>query len=229
MQLTGEYRIPAPRERVWEMLNDPDVLRASIPGCQSLEAEGSDKFKAKVTAKVGPVKATFNGEVTLEDLNPPESYRIVGEGKGGVAGFAKGGADIQLAEDGEETLLSYQVEAQVGGKLAQIGNRLIDSTARKMADDFFSRFVAIVESGEKAAASSPAPSDGSPEPLASPIPPSLASASIATTAARDAERARRNAEDDEAAEPTNQSGHLVLWLILIAVALAVIYYLFFRN
>ena len=140
MQLTGEYRIPAPRKRVWEMLNDPDVLRASIPGCESLEAEGSDKFKAKVTAKVGPVKATFNGEVTLEDLNPPESYRIVGEGKGGVAGFAKGGADINLAEDGEETLLSYTVDAQVGGKLAQIGGRLIDSTARKMADQFFGSF-----------------------------------------------------------------------------------------
>ena len=140
MQLTGEYRIPAPRDRVWEMLNDPDVLRASIPGCQSLEAEGSDKFKAKVTAKVGPVKATFNGEVTLQHLNPPESYRIVGEGKGGVAGFAKGGADIKLAEDGEETLLSYTVDAQVGGKLAQIGGRLIDSTARKMADQFFGKF-----------------------------------------------------------------------------------------
>ena len=140
MQLTGEYRIPAPREKVWEMLNDADVLRASIPGCESLEAEGSDKYKARVTTKIGPVKATFNGEVALQDLDPPQSFRLVGEGKGGVAGFAKGGADINLAEDGDETLLAYTVDAQVGGKLAQLGGRLIDSTARKLADQFFGKF-----------------------------------------------------------------------------------------
>ncbi len=141
MQLKGEYQIAAPRERVWAMLNDADVLRACIPGCESLEADGPEAFKAKVTTKIGPVKATFNGAVTLSNMNPPASYTITGEGKGGVAGFAKGGADIDLAEDGDATILTYTADAQVGGKLAQLGGRLIESTARKMADQFFGKFV----------------------------------------------------------------------------------------
>ena len=140
MDLSGEYRIPAPRERVWEMLNDPDVLRASIPGCEELEQTADNAFSARVTIKVGPVKATFNGNVTLENINPPEGYTITGEGKGGVAGFASGGADVHLAEDGAETVLTYTANAKVGGKLAQLGSRLIDSTARKLADQFFAKF-----------------------------------------------------------------------------------------
>ncbi len=140
MELKGEYRIPAPRERVWDMLNDPQVLRECIPGCESLEGSPDEGFKARVTTKVGPVKATFNGEVSLENRNPPESYTISGEGKGGVAGFAKGGADMNLAEDGSDTVLTYKVDAQVGGKLAQLGSRLIDSTAKKLADQFFASF-----------------------------------------------------------------------------------------
>ena len=150
MELKGEYRIPAPRERVWAMLNDPAVLKECIPGCESLEGSPAEGFAARVTTKVGPVKATFNGEVTLSNINPPESYTISGEGKGGVAGFAKGGADVHLAEDGGGTVLTYAVNAQVGGKLAQLGSRLIDSTAKKLADEFFSCFA------EKAGAGAPA-------------------------------------------------------------------------
>ena len=142
MELKGEYRIPAPRERVWAMLNDPNVLRECIPGCESLEGNPADGFAARVTTKVGPVKATFNGEVKLSNVKPPESYTISGEGKGGVAGFAKGGADVHLAEDSADTVLTYTVNAQVGGKLAQLGSRLIDSTSKKLADQFFAAFAA---------------------------------------------------------------------------------------
>ncbi|HSG94382.1 MAG TPA: carbon monoxide dehydrogenase subunit G [Afifellaceae bacterium] len=151
MDLSGEYRIPTSRGRVWEMLNDPDVLRVCIPGCQELEQTADNAFSAKVTTKVGPVKATFNGNVTLENIKPPEGYTITGEGKGGVAGFASGGADVHLAEDGAETLLTYKAHAKVGGKLAQLGSRLLDSTARKLADQFFSKF-AEMAGGAPAAA-----------------------------------------------------------------------------
>ncbi|MEM7023676.1 MAG: carbon monoxide dehydrogenase subunit G [Pseudomonadota bacterium] len=137
MDMTGEYRIPASRQKVWDALNDPETLKASLPGCEKLERAADDSFAATVTAKVGPVRAKFNGQVTLSDLNPPESYTIAGEGKGGAAGFAKGGADVKLAEDGDETVLTYTAKADVGGKLAQLGSRLIDATAKKMADQFF--------------------------------------------------------------------------------------------
>ena len=136
MEMKGEYRIPASRETVWQALNDPDVLRACIPGCQELERTSETSFAATVKTKVGPVSATFKGEVELEDIDPPAGYRIQGEGKGGVAGFAKGGASVRLAEDGAETVLTYDAEARVGGKLAQIGSRLIAGTARKLADQF---------------------------------------------------------------------------------------------
>ncbi len=149
MDLKGEYRLPAPREKVWAALNDPDVLRACIPGCQKLEMTGDNEMEATVTAKVGPVKATFNGQVRLENINAPESYSIVGEGKGGIAGFAKGGADVLLKDEGPDTTtLSYDVKAQVGGKLAQMGGRLIDSTAKKLAGQFFDNFAAHVSDGE---------------------------------------------------------------------------------
>lgn len=140
MDMSGEYRIGASREAVWSALNDAEVLRASIPGCQSLEKVSDTEMVAKVVTKIGPVKATFEGHVTLSDLDPPNGYHISGEGKGGVAGFAKGGADVRLADDGGETVLSYEAKAQVGGKLAQLGSRLINSTAKKMADEFFSGF-----------------------------------------------------------------------------------------
>ena len=152
MDMTGEYRIPAPREQVWAALNDPATLKASLPGCQSLEKVSDQEFAATVVAKVGPVQAKFNGNVTLSNLNPPESYTISGEGKGGAAGFAKGGADVRLLEEGEVTVLTYTAKADVGGKLAQLGSRLIDGTAKKMADEFFNNFSKQVAGPAPAAA-----------------------------------------------------------------------------
>ena len=143
MDLTGEYRIAASREQVWAALNDPKILKASIPGCSALEAVGGDSFAATVTAKVGPVKAKFQGQVTLSDMDPPNGYTIQGEGKGGAAGFAKGGAKVTLVEDGDGTLLQYEINANVGGKLAQIGSRLIDGTAKKLAGEFFTAFAEL--------------------------------------------------------------------------------------
>ncbi len=152
MDMTGEYRIPASRDKVWAALNDPETLKASIPGCETLEKTGDDAFAAKVVAKVGPVKAKFSGDVKLSNINPPESYTISGEGKGGAAGFAKGGADVTLADDGEGgTVLTYTAKADVGGKLAQLGSRLIDGTSKKMADEFFSNFKEQVAPSEAAA------------------------------------------------------------------------------
>ncbi|MBB3065479.1 SRPBCC family protein [Limibacillus halophilus] len=147
MQMTGEVLIPASREKVWDALNDPEVLRQSIPGCQSLDRSEDGGFDAKVKAKVGPVSATFGGHVVLEDLVPPESYTLSGEGKGGAAGFAKGNAKVKLTTKENGTLLSYEVDAKVGGKLAQIGSRLIDGTAKKLSDEFFATFSQIVSSG----------------------------------------------------------------------------------
>lgn len=149
MDMSGEYRIPATRETVWAALNDPVVLKECIPGCESLEKTSDTDMAAVVTMKVGPVKAKFKGAVTLSDLDPPKSYRISGEGKGGAAGFAKGGADVTLTEDGQDTVLSYTAKAQVGGKLAQLGSRMIDSTANRMADEFFSNLAEKLESASE--------------------------------------------------------------------------------
>ncbi|MCB1449691.1 MAG: carbon monoxide dehydrogenase subunit G [Nitratireductor sp.] len=140
MDLSGEYVIPAPRETVWEALNNPDILRECIPGCEILEMQSPTQMSATVVTKIGPVKAKFSGEVTLENINAPAGYTIVGEGKGGIAGFAKGGADVALEEVEGGTKLTYTAKAQVGGKIAQLGSRLIDSTAKKLADQFFSAF-----------------------------------------------------------------------------------------
>ena len=144
MDMTGEFLIPASRRKVWDALNDPEILKQSIPGCEEIEKLSDTELAAKVTAKVGPVKARFGGKVTLSDLDPPNGYKITGEGSGGAAGFAKGGATVRLVDEGDGTKLSYVVEAHVGGKLAQIGSRLIDATARKMAEEFFSRFSGVV-------------------------------------------------------------------------------------
>lgn len=145
MDLTGEYHIPAPRERVWQALNDPAVLEGCIAGIETLEKTSDTAFEATVSAKVGPVKAKFAGVVTLSNLDPPNGYTISGEGKGGAAGFAKGGADVALADDGDGgTVLTYKAQVQVGGKLAQIGSRLVAGTAKKMADEFFGRFAETV-------------------------------------------------------------------------------------
>ncbi len=144
MDMTGDRRIPASREAVWAALNDPAVLKACIPGCESLERTLEGDLVATAGIKIGPISARFSGRVQLLDLDPPNSYRIAGEGQGGVAGFAKGGATVQLSEEGAQTLMHYDVKAQVGGKIAQLGARLIDATAKQMADAFFNRFVVEV-------------------------------------------------------------------------------------
>ena len=153
MEMTGERHIAAPRQRVWEALNDPAVLQAAIPGCESVERTGDDSFQARVSLKLGPMSAKFGGKVTLSNVNPPASYTISGEGQGGAMGFAKGGADVALEEAGPNaTILRYNVKAQVGGKMAQLGARLIDSTAKSMADQFFDRFAAQLAPPAAAAA-----------------------------------------------------------------------------
>ena len=144
MQMNDSQRIPASKEKVWAALNDPQVLKQCIPGCQNLEMSSPTEMTATVVLRVGPVKATFGGKVTLSDLDPPNSYRISGEGSGGVAGFAKGGAAVRLeSESPDVTILHYDVDAQIGGKLAQLGQRLIDSTAKKLAGEFFAAFGAV--------------------------------------------------------------------------------------
>ena len=145
MTMTGEVQLPASREAVWAKLNDPEVLKSCIPGCEQLDKTSDTEFQAIATIKVGPVKARWKGKVRLSDLDPPNSYRISGEGEGGVAGFAKGGAKVSLADGNDGgTLLTYDVEAQIGGKLAQLGQRLIAGAAKKTADDFFQKFAAAV-------------------------------------------------------------------------------------
>ncbi len=154
MDMSGSHRIEANREAVWAALNDPDILRQCIPGCEEVVRQSDTEMTAKVVAKVGPVSAKFAGKVTLSDLDPPNGYTISGEGSGGAAGFGKGGATVTLSDDGGATLLTYTAKAQVGGKLAQIGSRLVDATARKMAEEFFARFTRIV---------GPAPAEVAPD------------------------------------------------------------------
>ena len=144
MDMTGSRQIAASRQKVWAALNNPDILRQCITGCESLEMQSPTDMTARVKLAVGPVRATFSGKVKLTDIDPPNGYRIVGEGSGGVAGFAKGGATVRLADDGRGTLMTYDVKADVGGKLAQLGGRLIDSTAKRFADEFFAKFAQLV-------------------------------------------------------------------------------------
>jgi carbon monoxide dehydrogenase subunit G len=145
MTMNGEVQLAAPRDVVWAKLNDPEVLKACIPGCEELEKVSDTEFRATARMKVGPVSARFKGRVTLSDLDPPKGYRISGEGEGGVAGFAKGGASVALAERDGGTALTYDVEAQIGGKLAQLGQRLINGSAKKLADEFFANFAEAVQ------------------------------------------------------------------------------------
>ncbi len=144
MMMKGEVLLPADRAVVWAKLNDPAVLQACIPGCQSLEQTSPTSFTASARLKIGPVSATFKGNVTLSNIDPSNGYRIAGEGEGGIAGFAKGGADVTLADAEGGTVLSYDVQATVGGKIAQLGSRLIDSVAKKTADTFFVNFAAAI-------------------------------------------------------------------------------------
>jgi carbon monoxide dehydrogenase subunit G len=165
MDMTGEERIEASREAVWAALNDAEVLRQCIPGCQSLEKLSDTEMTAKVKLKIGPVSATFNGKVMLSDIDAPNGYKIAGEGSGGVAGYARGSALVRLTEDGTGTILKYEVKADVGGKLAQLGGRLIDATARKLAGEFFSNLgeaVAPPPAGGEGAAEATAAADEKP-------------------------------------------------------------------
>ncbi len=162
--MSGEYRISAPQDQVWKALNDPDILQRAIPGCRSVGKVSDTEMTATVVAKFGPVKALFSGRVTLSDLNPPHGYTITGEGEGGAAGFGKGSAKVTLTEEAGETVLRYDAEVQVGGKLAQIGQRLVGSAAKKTADDFFAEFAAAV------IAEAP-PAEAPTAPVPEPLPP----------------------------------------------------------
>lgn len=237
MDISGEYRIPAPRERVWEALNDPDILGQCIPGCESIEKTSDTEMTAVVKAKVGPVSAKFNGFVTLEDIDPPNGYTLKGEGKGGVAGFAKGSARVDLADDGDGTLLTYKVDATVGGKLAQVGARLVTSTVKKMADEFFSRFSEIVGGGsaatapeqaapEQPAPEPPAPQQGEPQPpVAEPEPPP-ADAPVERSREQDGHGANTSGKEEAApvAVEKNWGSPLTIGILVIA-AILVVYYL----
>jgi len=212
MDMTGEVHLPAPRQTVWRALNDPEILKQSIPGCEEIQKLSDTEMTARVSAKVGPVSAKFTGKVLLSELDPPNGYTISGEGQGGVAGFAKGGAQVSLKDDTGGTMLSYKVQAQVGGKLAQIGSRLIDATARKMADEFFARFVAAV------GASAPAPA-AAPPAGAAPEPPS-ATAPMSTPVPSPADR------------PATREGKRVapfVWAAILTGLVAVLLYLYARG
>jgi uncharacterized protein len=147
LTMNGEIDLPAPREVVWAKLNDPEILKACIPGCQSLERTSENELEAVAKVKIGPVSATFKGKVTLSDIDPPNGYTIAGEGQGGIAGFAKGGAKVRLASIETGTRMTYDVEAQVGGKIAQLGARLIDGVSKRLADQFFASFAEEVAKG----------------------------------------------------------------------------------
>jgi hypothetical protein len=147
LRLMGEVQLPATRDIVWAKLNDPDVLRRCIPGCELLDKLSDTEFQAIAVTKIGPVKARWKGKVRLSDLDPPNSYRISGDGEGGIAGFAKGAAAVILVDKEAGTLLSYDVEAQIGGKIAQLGQRLVVGASKKVADEFFSKFAAAVSAG----------------------------------------------------------------------------------
>jgi carbon monoxide dehydrogenase subunit G len=157
MDMSGDRLIAAPREKVWAALNDPETLKACIPGCETIEKLSDNELKATAAVKLGPIAARFTGKVLLSDLDPPNGYTISGEGQGGVAGFAKGGAKVNLTDAAGGTLLAYTVNAQIGGKMAQLGARLIDSTAKSMAEQFFTKFSAVVAPPVPAAAAAQPP------------------------------------------------------------------------
>ena len=222
MDMTGEYRLNASREAVYDALNDPEILKQCIPGCEEIEKTSDTELTAKVVAKVGPVKAKFSGAVTLSDLNRPESYTISGEGKGGAAGFAKGGAKVRLEPDGTGTLMHYEVHADIGGKLAQLGSRLIDGTAKKMAKDFFETFAGLVDGrGMAEAVAEPASTPGVAEESEAATAPEPAPQPAAAPAA--APEPAKAAEPAKAPEPAGTGGiSPMVWIIgaIVLIALA---------
>ncbi len=211
MDIVGEYRIPANKQAVWEALNDPEILKISIPGCESVERHSETELTASVMIKMGPVKATFRGKVTLADLDPPNSYTISGEGEGGVAGFGKGSARVSLADVEGETLLTYSATADVGGKLAQIGSRLVESATRKLAKDFFTNFSKAVEAGA-------APVEARAEALVTPAP--APTAKPQPTAERRPEAAKPEPATLRGLSTANWTAGLVAIILIILLVLA---------
>ena len=209
MDLVGEYKIPAPRAKVWDALNNPDILKQCIDGCEELNKESDTVFSAKVTAKVGPVKAKFAGKVTLLNMDPPNGYTIRGEGQGGVAGFAKGSADVKLSDSGADTLLTYSARAEVGGKLASVGSRLVEGVAKKTADDFFGKFSQIVGEGAATVAGAP---------VAEPVAPPQPGALLAPGDGRDALPPR--------AEQPKQGISPWIWGVALVAVVAILWYAF---
>ena len=182
MKLSGEHHIPASQQTVWEALNDAETLKACLPGCEMLDKISDTEMTAKITTKIGPVKATFTGTVTLSDLDPPNGYTLSGEGQGGAAGFASGSASVSLTEQDGGTLLSYEVEARVGGKLAQIGSRLIDSVTKKLAGQFFGALSELRSAGDAADAAPESTEDAPEEAAPAPAPAAAAKRGIPTPA-----------------------------------------------
>ncbi|UEM04833.1 carbon monoxide dehydrogenase subunit G [Skermanella rosea] len=225
MDMSGSYRVTAPREEVWAALNDPAILKQCIPGCEEIEKQSDTEMTAKVTAKVGPVKAKFAGKVTLSDIDPPNGYTISGEGTGGAAGFGKGGAAVKLMPDGDgATVLEYTAHAQVGGKLAQIGSRLIDGTARKMADDFFAKFSEVV-GGPQDAGAPDAASGERPESAPAPAPAAVPGGQMAAQpAAIAAFTAAGPAAESQATGEEPVDLRLVGMVALAVIAFTVILY-----
>jgi carbon monoxide dehydrogenase subunit G len=223
MDMTGEYRIKLPQALVWRALNDPEILKASVPGCEELIRTSETGFKGRIAAAVGPVRAKFAGEATLSDIDPPNGYTLTGGGSGGAAGMAKGSAAVRLATDAGETVLTYEVRAQVAGKLAQIGSRLIDMAAKKMADDFFANFVRQIEPAALAEAPAAAISAAAPPPEPEPTQPEAAQTEPAQTEPAGAPKPDPVAPASAPAETSSRSR--VRWLIWAAaaiIALAVI-------
>ncbi|HVE06488.1 MAG TPA: carbon monoxide dehydrogenase subunit G [Paraburkholderia sp.] len=209
MELTGEQFLPLPRERVWAALNDPEILRASVPGCESLERVEDNHFKVVMAATVGPIKARFNGKLTLTDLVAPESYSLTFEGSGGAAGFGKGGAQVGLASEGDGTRLTYRAHAQVGGRLAQVGARLIDGVAKKMAADFFGHFTHALTGSQQGEAS-----------RADAAQPGAQAADAAPAGAAAAQSTMRSAAPAVAHAKPSGSGRTWLWAVALVVVVA---------
>jgi carbon monoxide dehydrogenase subunit G len=228
MDMSGEYRIPAARQHVWEALNDPTILSQCIPGCEEIVKLSDVEWTAKVVAKVGPVKAKFGGKVILSELDPPNGYKITGEGTGGAAGFAKGGATVKLVDIPEGTLLSYVVQANVGGKLAQIGSRLIDGASRKMADEFFAKFASVVGASgagtmPPSAASAPTPTPAA-SPAASPSGASTTEAAVAPVLSPAPPPRPTPPSPTPAAAPARGAVSPTAWVIGLAVVAAIVLY-----
>ncbi|EWY41870.1 carbon monoxide dehydrogenase subunit G [Skermanella stibiiresistens SB22] len=238
MDMTGEYKISAPRSRVWEALNDPEILRQCIPGCEEIQKQSDTEMTAKVTAKVGPVKAKFAGKVTLSDIDPPNGYTISGEGSGGAAGFGKGGAKVALLDDGPDTILNYTAHAQVGGKLAQIGSRLIDGTARKMADDFFAKFTEVVGRPPEAAVTTAeavsaettpiieSPASSTSPPVEDTLTQPVAAMTTETAAVPPPSATRAPPPPTPAASETSGGLQPIVWIPLVVVVVGILLWAF---